>query len=98
MRRACRRSARILARVVLPTRSGPSMTMNRGDCGPRSGTGARLAAVDSLAAIVSWDLGENLKQTSQRQLDRPRRSRVNGRDYSRVVRDGNGEARAVARC
>src|SRR5277367_4770647 len=51
MRRAWRRSARILASVVLPTRSGPSMTMKRGDCGPRSGLGARFAAVDSLAAI-----------------------------------------------
>ena len=27
------------------------MTMKRGDCGPRSSLGARLAAVDSLAAI-----------------------------------------------
>src|SRR5579859_393747 len=74
MRRACRRSARILASVVLPTRRGPSMTIKRGDCRPRSGEGARLAAVDSLAAIV-WsnpqrDLGE---------------AGVNGGDYSRVA-------------
>src|SRR6266571_27733 len=37
MRRAWRRSARILARVVLPTRRGPSMTMKRGSCGLRGG-------------------------------------------------------------
>src|SRR5580700_4749281 len=76
MRRAWRRSARILARVVLPTRSGPSMTMKRGDCGPRSGCGARLAAVDSLAAISSKNLGG---------------AGVHGRDYSRVVLARNEE-------
>src|SRR5712691_9629647 len=53
MRRACRRSARILARVVLPTRRGPSMTMKWGGCGPLCGTRARRAAEDSLAAIRS---------------------------------------------
>src|SRR6267154_4521527 len=52
MRRACRRSARILASVLLPTRSGPSMTMKRGACGPRVGTGARLAEVDSLGDMI----------------------------------------------
>src|SRR5579859_6390965 len=61
-------------RVGKTTRRGPSMTIKRGDCGPRSGEGARLAAVDSLAAIV-WsnpqrDLGE---------------AGVNGGDYSRVA-------------
>src|SRR5271167_5137392 len=78
MRRAWRRSARILARVFLPTRSGPSMTMNLGDCGPRSGCGARLAAVDSLAAIFA----------------RPRRGRSRWADYSRVARTANAEKRA----
>jgi hypothetical protein len=44
------------------------MTMKRGDCGPRSSLGARLAAVDSLAAIfreaateprlMSWIIAE----------------------------------------
>src|SRR5712692_1215805 len=53
MRRACRRSARILARVVVPTRRGPSMTMKWGGCGPLCGTRARRAAEDSLAAIRS---------------------------------------------
>src|SRR5712691_11187506 len=57
MRRACRRSARILARVVLPTRRGPSMTMKWGGCGPLCGTRARRAAEDSLAAIRSVSPG-----------------------------------------
>src|SRR5712692_5983830 len=58
MRRAWRRSARMRARVVLPTRRGPSMTMKRGGCGPRCGTRARLAAEDSLPGIVSCDHGQ----------------------------------------
>src|SRR5438045_7772750 len=52
MRRACRRSARTRASVLLPTRSGPSMAMKRGGCGPRWGTSARLAAEESLPGIV----------------------------------------------
>src|SRR5215471_16453906 len=51
MRRACRRSARILARVVLPTRRGPSTTRKRGGSAPARALGARLAAVESGALI-----------------------------------------------
>src|SRR5205823_1842142 len=40
------------ARVVFPTRSGPSMAMKRGGCGLRWGTSARLAAEESLPGIV----------------------------------------------
>src|SRR5579862_6309146 len=48
-RRACSRSARTRASVDLPTRSGPSMTMNLGACGPRWVLRARLAEDDSFA-------------------------------------------------
>src|SRR5712692_10907137 len=55
MRRACRRSARMRARVLLPTRKGPSMTMKRGGWGLRCGTRARLAAEESSLGIVGLD-------------------------------------------
>src|SRR6266481_5301358 len=70
MRRACRRSARTWARVVLPTRRGPSITMKRGGCGPRCGRRARLAAEESLPGIVSFDSREGRGQQA---------------DYSRVA-------------
>src|SRR6266436_4154809 len=57
MRRAWRRSARMRARVVLPTRKGPSITIKRGGWGLRCGTRARLAAEESLPGIVSCDHG-----------------------------------------
>src|SRR6266700_3435084 len=57
MRRAWRRSARMRARVVLPTRKGPSMTIKRGGWRLRCGTRARLAAEESLPGIVSCDHG-----------------------------------------
>src|ERR1700739_1333921 len=43
MRRAWRRSARMRARVVLPTRRGPSITMKWGGCEAGCGWRARLA-------------------------------------------------------
>src|SRR5713226_5090832 len=55
MRRACRRSARMRARVLLPTRKGPSMTMKRGGWGLRCGMRARLAAEESSLGIVGLD-------------------------------------------
>src|SRR5437879_4569633 len=70
MRRAWRRSARTWARVVLPTRRGPSITMKRGGCGPRCGRRARLAAEESLPGIVSFDSREGRGQQA---------------DYSRVA-------------
>src|SRR5258707_691847 len=59
------------ARVVLPTRKGPSITMKRGSCGLRCGTRARLAAEESLPGIVSFD--------------RARLGRGQQVDYSRVA-------------
>src|ERR1700690_2448949 len=70
MRRACKRSARMRASVVLPTRSGPSMTIKRGGCGLRCGMRARLAAEGSVPGIFSCD---------------PRKRRVQQADYSRVA-------------
>src|SRR5260370_34810748 len=58
MRRACRRVARMRARVVVPTRKGPSMTMKRGGCGLRCGRRARLVAEESLPGIFSCDPGQ----------------------------------------
>src|SRR6202171_879874 len=50
-------AAGVRARVLLPTRRGPSMTMKRGSCGLRCGTRARLAAEESLPGIVLRDRG-----------------------------------------
>src|SRR5208283_46001 len=51
MRRACKRSARMRARVVLPTRNGPSITINRGGGEPLCGVRARFVEEDSDGAI-----------------------------------------------
>src|SRR2546429_8373726 len=75
MRRAWRRSARTRARVVLPTRRGPSITMKRGGCGPRCGRRARLAAEESMPGIVSFDSREGRGQQA---------------DYSRVAGERSG--------
>src|SRR4249919_279775 len=53
MRRACRRSARMRASVVLPTRSGPSITINCGGCEPLCGLRARFVEEDSDGVILS---------------------------------------------
>src|SRR6266849_220980 len=80
-RRRFWRSMRMRARVVLPTRKGPSMTMKRGGWGVRCGVRARLAAEESLPGIV---------------FVRSRHGRDQQADYSRVGDGVTGGSNALA--